>query len=98
MPNPTKIPRDPKTVGQRIRVIRGDMSQSAFATHLNTMKVPKRLPESKIAQAMISRYEKEIEIPSPYVLVRIARAGDTTIEWILTGLKGVRGEKDKEKK
>ena len=77
-----------KTIPDRIRYIRGHRSQSAFAELLNWLKMRKGIPESNIAQPMISRYEQGLEIPAPFTLLRIDKAGDTTIEWILTGRNG----------
>jgi transcriptional regulator with XRE-family HTH domain len=65
--------KDPKTLGERIRYLRGDMTQSEFADIL------------RIKQAMISRYEANKETPSPKVLLRIAQFSNRSIEWLLTG-------------
>lgn len=65
--------KDPKTLGERIRFIRGDLTQSEFADIL------------RIKQAMISRYEADKETPSPRVLLRIAQFSSRSIEWLLTG-------------
>jgi transcriptional regulator with XRE-family HTH domain len=81
------IPKNPKTLPERIRFMRGERSQEAFADRLNDTRVRKAVPASSIRQAMISRYEQGNEMPSPWVLYRMARAGHTTIEWILTGVK-----------
>ena len=61
------------TRGQRIKEIRGDMTQSEFADHIG------------IKQAMVSRYEADKELPSPPVLLKIAAYAGHSIEWILTG-------------
>jgi transcriptional regulator with XRE-family HTH domain len=65
--------KDPKNLGERIRFIRGDMTQSEFADIL------------RIKQAMISRYEANKETPSPKVLLRIGQFSGKSIEWLLTG-------------
>ncbi len=65
--------KEPNTLGERIRYLRGDMTQSEFADIL------------RIKQAMISRYEANKETPSPKVLLRIAQFSNRTIEWLLTG-------------
>ncbi len=65
--------KEPKTLGERVRVLRGDLTQSEFADIL------------RIKQAMISRYEADKEIPSPKVLLRIAEFSGRSIEWLLTG-------------
>ena len=62
-----------KTLGERLRHLRGDMTQSEFADIL------------RIKQAMISRYEANKETPSPKVLLRIAQFSGKSIEWLLTG-------------
>ncbi|HUT52941.1 MAG TPA: helix-turn-helix domain-containing protein [bacterium] len=64
---------EPKTLGQRIRMVRGGLTQMAFAEKVG------------IKQAMVSRYEAGHETPSPRVLLRIARYHDCSIEWLLTG-------------
>jgi len=65
--------KEPKTLGERIRFLRGDMTQTEFADIL------------RIKQAMISRYESDKETPSPRVLLRIGQFSNRTIEWLLTG-------------
>jgi transcriptional regulator with XRE-family HTH domain len=65
--------KEPKTIGARIRSIRGDLSQAEFADRV------------RIKQAMISRYEADKEVPSSKVLLRIAQYGGSSMEWILTG-------------
>jgi len=62
-----------ETIGDRIRSIRGSMTQEEFANIL------------KIRQAMISRYEADKEVPSSKVLLRIAKYHDSSMEWLLTG-------------
>jgi transcriptional regulator with XRE-family HTH domain len=60
-------------VGQRIRKVRGGMTQTHFARAVGVRK-----------QNYISRYEHG-RIPSPDLLVRIADFGKTTVDWVLTG-------------
>jgi transcriptional regulator with XRE-family HTH domain len=62
-----------KTMGGRIRSIRGDTTQMEFADKLG------------IRQAMVSRYEADHEIPYPETLLKISRYGSKSIEWLLTG-------------
>ena len=62
-----------KTLGERIRQIRGDYSQIEFADLV------------RVKQPMISRYEAGHETPSPRVLLRIAQFAGKSIEWLLTG-------------
>lgn len=65
----------PTKVGERIRSIRGERTQTEFAKYLNVRK-----------QNYISRYERG-RIPSPELLVKIADMGKVTIDWLLTGKK-----------
>jgi transcriptional regulator with XRE-family HTH domain len=60
-------------VGERIRAVRGKKTQTEFAEALGVKK-----------QNYISRYERG-RIPSPDLLVRIARMGRVSIDWLLTG-------------
>jgi transcriptional regulator with XRE-family HTH domain len=60
-------------VGQRIRKIRGKLTQTDFAKAIGVRK-----------QNYISRYEHG-RIPSPILLVRIAVLGKTSVDWLLTG-------------
>ena len=66
--------KDAKTLGGRIRLLRGDLTQSEFADIL------------RIKQAMVSRYEADKETPSPRVLLRIGQFSGRSLEWLLTGL------------
>ena len=65
---------DWKLVGRRLRELRGfDTNQQAFAKQIG------------VSQGQLSRYEKgESEIGAE-VLLRVARAFDKNIEWLLTG-------------
>lgn len=63
----------PRDVGRRIRKIRGELSQSDFARRIG-------IPN----QNGVSRYEKG-RIPPPELLLRIARYGKVSIDWVLTG-------------
>ncbi len=65
--------KEPKSLGGRIRQLRGDLTQSEFADIL------------RIKQAMISRYEADKETPSPRILLRIGQFSGRSIEWLLTG-------------
>lgn len=82
-----KRKKEPKTLGERIRFLREDMTQSEFADIL------------RIKQAMISRYEADKETPSPKVLLRIGQFSARSIEWLLTGQElstpGAKGTKAK---
>jgi len=63
----------PDKVGKRIRSVRGDKTQTEFAKEIGVKK-----------QNYISRYERG-RIPSPELLVRIAKTGKVSVDWILTG-------------
>ena len=63
----------PKEVGRRVRKIRGGLSQSEFARRIG---VPN--------QNGVSRYEGG-RIPPPELLVKIARFGKVSVDWVLTG-------------
>lgn len=60
-------------VGQRIKRVRGSVTQTHFARAVGVRK-----------QNYISRYEHG-RIPSPELLVKIAEFGKTTVDWLLTG-------------
>jgi transcriptional regulator with XRE-family HTH domain len=66
-------------VGERIRAVRGKKTQTEFAKALGVKK-----------QNYISRYERG-RIPSPDLLVQIARMGRVSIDWLLTGKPGRAG-------
>lgn len=71
----------PQKVGERIRAVRGNRTQEKFAKAIGVRK-----------QNYISRYERG-RIPSPELLVRIAKMGGVSIDWLLTGKgKGVKGQ------
>lgn len=63
----------PEKVGARIRAVRGKRTQTEFAKVIGVKK-----------QNYISRYERG-RIPSPDLLVLIARTGRVSIDWLLTG-------------
>ena len=60
-------------VGQRIRAIRGKVTQTDFARLIGVRK-----------QNYVSRYEHG-RIPNPGLLVRISEYGKVTVDWLLTG-------------
>jgi len=60
-------------VGERLRSLRGDMTQAHFA---------KRVGVSQGYLSHLERGEKEI---GPEILLRISRLCDRSMEWILTG-------------
>ncbi|MBI3599757.1 MAG: helix-turn-helix transcriptional regulator [Nitrospinae bacterium] len=59
-------------VGERLKEIRGDLTQQEFADIF------------KVKQNYISRYETG-RIPNPKLLLKIAEYGGVTVDWILTG-------------
>lgn len=63
----------PAKVGERIRAVRGKRTQTEFAKVIGVKK-----------QNYISRYERG-RIPSPDLLVQIAKTGRVSIDWLLTG-------------
>lgn len=63
----------PAQVGQRIRMVRGKLTQTEFAKVLGVYK-----------QNYISRYERG-RVPSPDLLIKIADHGRVTLDWLLTG-------------
>ena len=85
--NGKSIPTNPKTFAERVRFLRGERTQIDYADRLNNIRVRKAVPSSAIRQAMISRYESGKEIPSPWVLYRIASEGEKPMEWVLAGEK-----------
>ncbi len=66
----------PEKVGERIRMVRGQVTQTDFAKKIGVKK-----------QNYISRYERG-RIPSPDLLVRIADLGKVSVDWLLTGRGG----------
>lgn len=78
-----EIKVDRKKVGKRIRAIRESkkQTQEQFAVTIGVKK-----------QNYISRYERG-RFPSPDLVVRIARIGRVTVDWVYTGKNGgARGE------
>jgi len=67
------ITKEPKTLAERIRYLRGDMSQKEFGEIIGA------------SQGMISNYEGHHEIPTAKKLLGIARFANCSIEWLLTG-------------
>ena len=69
-----KISVDWKTVGRRLRELRGfDTNQAQFARELG------------VSQGQLSRYEKGKSEIGAEVLLRIARKFGKSMEWVLTG-------------
>ncbi|MCL4478382.1 MAG: helix-turn-helix transcriptional regulator [Deltaproteobacteria bacterium] len=61
------------TMGQRIRLIRKDMSQTAFGKLLGK------------SQDAVSVYENDQITPSLEALVKIAEMGNVTVDWLFHG-------------
>jgi|YelNatPaOPRAMG01_1025707.scaffolds.fasta_scaffold07108_6 transcriptional regulator with XRE-family HTH domain len=64
---------DKLTLGQRIRLIRGDRTQTEFGALLGK------------SQDAISVYETDQVIPSLQILAKIAEIGDVTVDWLFYG-------------
>jgi transcriptional regulator with XRE-family HTH domain len=77
---------DKLAVGGRIREIRR-------GTGLKQWELAQRLGTT---QSAVHKYEHGV-IPEPRRLLELARAGDTTIEWILTGRHGEGGDDRRER-
>ena len=74
MPVSRKPEIDWKSVGRRVREIRGfEVNQSVFARDLG------------VSQGQLSRYEQGASEIGAGVLLRLARKSGKTIEWLLTG-------------
>lgn len=74
MPVSRKAEIDWRSVGHRVREIRGfEANQAAFARELG------------VSQGQLSRYEKGDSEIGAGVLLRLARKSGKTIEWLLTG-------------
>lgn len=63
----------PALIGQRIKLVRGNLTQTEFAKILGIKK-----------QNYISRYESG-RIPPHDILLKIAEHGRVTVDWLLTG-------------
>ncbi|MGB9735979.1 MAG: helix-turn-helix domain-containing protein [bacterium] len=64
---------DKLTLGQRIRLIRGDRTQTEFGALLGK------------SQDAISVYETDQVVPSLNILAKIAEIGDVTVDWLFYG-------------
>ena len=74
MTTPKKPAIDWKSVGKRLREVRGfDMHQAEFARQIG------------ISQGQLSRYEKGKSEISAEVLLRISQRFGKSMEWVLTG-------------
>jgi transcriptional regulator with XRE-family HTH domain len=82
-------------IGERLKRLRGDLSQEKFAKIID------------VSHKGYQRYESGERIPPPHVLMRIAALCNTTIDWILGGdltmeqaliLAWIKEDKDKDLK
>jgi len=74
VPSTKKPGIDWKTVGRRVRELRGfDVNQAEFARELG------------VSQGQLSKYEQGSSEIGAEVLLRLARKSGKTIEWLLTG-------------
>lgn len=79
--NRIEVKWDPKAAGQRIRNIRGPLTQEAFAARIGFNQVD------------ISRAERAERPPSIELLLAVALYSGETVDYILTGVKnGVAAE------
>jgi len=60
-------------IGERLKELRGDLSQEEFAKEIG------------VSHKGYQRYESGERVPHPHVLSKIAEKFDTTVDWILTG-------------
>jgi transcriptional regulator with XRE-family HTH domain len=65
--------RPQKMRGERIRMLRGELTPAEFADVV------------RVGPEEVRRYEAGLETPSPRVLLRMAQVSGVSIEWILTG-------------
>jgi transcriptional regulator with XRE-family HTH domain len=74
LPTSKKPEIDWKSVGRRVRELRGfDTNQAQFARSLG------------VSQGQLSKYEQGSSEIGAEVLLRLARKSGKTIEWLLTG-------------
>jgi transcriptional regulator with XRE-family HTH domain len=74
MPDSKKASVDWRSVGRRLRELRGfNVNQVAFARELG------------VSQAQLSRYEKGKSEMGAEVLLRTSRRFGKSMEWVLTG-------------
>jgi transcriptional regulator with XRE-family HTH domain len=73
MPRPSKAKADLKDIGERIRELRGDVSQDEFA------------PQLGITQGQLSKIERGQAEPSVAVLVKLHERFNKTLDWLVLG-------------
>ena len=62
-----------KTLQERLRVVRGNMTQSEFATRL------------RIPLTTLGRYERGINLPDLAFIINLCTVFDVSLEWLLFG-------------
>ena len=71
---PTKSTTDPRSIGRRIRQLRGfDVTQGDFTRKLG------------ISQSQLLQYERGLLGPASDVLIRLKERFGVSIDWLLTG-------------
>lgn len=74
IPRRTKSTTDRKSIGRRMRQVRGfDVTQGDFARMLG------------ISQSQLSKYERGLIGPASEVLIRLKQRFGVSIDWLLTG-------------
>jgi transcriptional regulator with XRE-family HTH domain len=68
-----------RLIGERIRSVRGVLTQAAFAGAID------------VGRVALANYEAGRRLPNREVLDRIAALGATTVNWLLTGLPSAPG-------
>jgi transcriptional regulator with XRE-family HTH domain len=69
----TPVPPDRTTLGDRIKLVRGNKTQAEFALLIGRRK------------DKVITYEANVDTPSLLTLSKIAKIGNTTVEWLLYG-------------
>ena len=69
-----------RLIGERIRSVRGRMTQEAFAIALSG--------ERSVGRVAVANYEAGRRLPNNELLQRIAELGKTTVNWLLVGEAG----------
>ena len=77
-----------KTLGERIKIVRGKETQDAFASRIG------------VSKASLGGYERDENSPSAEAILKICSKNDISVEWLLTGTgpmkkgDGLEGEND----
>ena len=70
------------TLGDRIRLARGSMSQAAFAKALD------------VSKGSLGFYERNENLPNSDVVIKICSITGVNLEWLLLGKESMRGEEN----